>query len=97
MDCGLLAKQALPSSPVPSGSQPLAASDLSQAEPFKDGGDEGFRESQGDKGQGQGIVPSRLTAPSSAEAQALTLLILSPHPLPKGISISSDDWVEWPL
>lgn len=53
MDPGLLARQALASSRGPVGSQPLAASDLSQAEPFEEGGDESFRESR-EQGLGLG-------------------------------------------
>lgn len=64
VDHGLLAKQALPSPRCPLRSRPLATSDLSQAEPLEEGGDEGFRESQGNEGQGWGKVPSRLTAPT---------------------------------
>lgn len=64
VDHSLLAKQALPSPWCSLRSQPLAVSDLSEAEPLEEGGDEGFRESQGNEGQSRGKVPSRFTAPT---------------------------------
>lgn len=81
----------------PLESQPLAMSDLSQAEPPEEGGDGGFRENQQKEGLGWGRYFWAHGPHPVQRPRGLTFPILPPHALPRGVSISSDDWVVWPL